>query len=79
MKTRGRTLIIVGILLILLLALVAQPALAQGRVHIVQRGETLYSIARYYGTTPQAIASANGLANARSALRIPIPLTEINL
>jgi LysM repeat protein len=63
MKTSGRTLIVVGMLAILLLALVAQPALAQGQVHVVQRGETLYSIARYYGTTPQAIASANGLAN----------------
>ncbi len=34
-----------------------------GGVHVVQRGETLYSIARRYGTTVQAIMSANGLSN----------------
>lgn len=32
-------------------------------VHVVQRGETLYSIARRYGTTAAALVSANGLAN----------------
>jgi LysM repeat protein len=36
---------------------------AQGQVHVVQRGETLYSIARRYGTSVSAIASANGLRN----------------
>jgi LysM repeat protein len=35
-----------------------------GGVHIVQRGETLYSIARRYGTTASALAAANGLRNA---------------
>jgi spore germination protein len=34
-----------------------------GRIHIVQRGETLYSIARRYGTTFWAIAVANNLNN----------------
>jgi LysM repeat protein len=34
-----------------------------GRVHVVQRGETLYSIARRYGTTVWAIAMANNLSN----------------
>ncbi|MBA3531918.1 MAG: LysM peptidoglycan-binding domain-containing protein [Ardenticatenales bacterium] len=33
------------------------------RVHVVQRGETIYGIARLYGVTPQAITQANGLAN----------------
>ncbi len=33
----------------------------QQRIHIVQRGETLFRIARYYGTTVQAIAAANGI------------------
>jgi len=33
------------------------------RVHVVQRGETLWSIALRYGTTPWAIANANGLRN----------------
>jgi LysM repeat protein len=31
--------------------------------YIVQRGDTLYSIARRYGTTVEAIAVANGIAN----------------
>lgn len=34
-----------------------------GRTHIVRPGETLNSIALQYGTTPQAIALANKLAN----------------
>ena len=32
--------------------------------HIVQRGQTLYSLGRYYGVSPWAIAQANGLQNA---------------
>lgn len=32
-------------------------------VHVVQRGETLYSIARKYGTTYQAIVRANNIQN----------------
>ncbi|MEP7291848.1 MAG: LysM peptidoglycan-binding domain-containing protein [Chloroflexota bacterium] len=32
-------------------------------IHIVERGETLASIARWYGVTVQAIASANGIYN----------------
>ena len=32
-------------------------------VHVVQRGETLYSIARKYGTTYSAIVQANSLRN----------------
>ncbi len=35
----------------------------QGTVHVVQRGENLTAIANRYGTTPQAIASANNLVN----------------
>jgi LysM repeat protein len=31
--------------------------------YVVQRGDTLYSIARRYSTTVEAIASANGIAN----------------
>jgi LysM repeat protein len=38
---------------------------AWGRfVHIVRRGDTLYSIARRYGTCVQAIMRANGIRNA---------------
>jgi LysM repeat protein len=40
------------------------PPLPPGQVtHIVQRGENLFRIALRYGTTVQAIASANGIAN----------------
>ena len=34
--------------------------------HVVQRGENLFRIALRYGTTVQAIASANGIANPAS-------------
>jgi LysM repeat protein len=49
---------------------------AAGGIHVVQRGETLYSIARRYGTSVQAIVSANGLRNANfiySGQRLRIP------
>jgi LysM repeat protein len=62
--------------LILALSLVAQPAYAQGQAHVVQAGETLSSIATRYGTTPQAIAAANNLANANyiyAGQRLTIP------
>ena len=36
---------------------------APGQIHIVQRGETLYSIARRYNTTYWTIAIANHLSN----------------
>ena len=49
---------------------------ASGAVHIVQRGETLYSIAVRYGTSASAIASANGLSNPNfiyAGQRLTIP------
>lgn len=36
---------------------------ASGAVHIVKKGQTLSHIARYYGVTVQALASANGISN----------------
>lgn len=39
------------------------PSGPSGSVHVVQRGETLLRIALRYGTTVQALASANGIAN----------------
>jgi LysM repeat protein len=47
-----------------------------GGVHVVKRGETLYSIARRYGTTAAALASANGLRNPNlvyAGQRLTIP------
>ncbi|MEJ2208927.1 MAG: LysM peptidoglycan-binding domain-containing protein [Anaerolineae bacterium] len=63
-------------LLIILMFTLAGPAQAQGQVHVVQRGETLSSIAARYGTTSQALAQANGLANANyiyAGQRLTIP------
>lgn len=52
------------------------PAPSGGRVHVVKPGETLLMIASLYGTTPEAIAQANGLTNPNwiyvgQTLRIP--------
>jgi LysM repeat protein len=47
--------------------------------HTVQRGETLSAIARRYGTTTQAIARANSLANANqiyAGQKLKIPSTS---
>ncbi|MFQ5575719.1 MAG: LysM peptidoglycan-binding domain-containing protein, partial [Anaerolineae bacterium] len=54
-----------GVVLTLFLILLGSaPVLAQGgTVHWVQWGDNLASIAARYGVTPQAIMSANGLAN----------------
>jgi len=51
-------------LLLIVLALLALPltAHADAPSHIVAYGETLYSIARQYGVSPQALAQANGLS-----------------
>jgi LysM repeat protein len=55
----------VVVVMILLLAM-ALPATsrAQSGVHVVQRGETLSSIARRYGTSVNTLVRANGLRNA---------------
>ncbi len=43
---------------------VTQPAPQPGgRTHVVQRGETLFSIARRYGVTVEQIVTANNIAN----------------
>jgi LysM repeat protein len=56
------------VLTLLLLPMSGGPALAlgpdsDGTVHIVQWGDTLSSIASYYGTTVEAIMAANNLPN----------------
>jgi putative chitinase len=55
------------VILALLALLGAQTAWAapsaSGLVHTVRPGDTLYSIARVYGTTVWAISAANGIAN----------------
>jgi LysM repeat protein len=54
------------------------PAAAAPREHVVQAGETLWVIADRYATTVEAIADANGIANAsfiRTGQRLVIPGT----
>jgi LysM repeat protein len=66
-----------SLLVILLLSLTALPLSADSpTLHTVAWGETLYSIARAYGVTPQAIANANNLSvnswvYAGARLKIP--------
>ncbi len=74
-----RRLILVACVLTLLLASFA-PAFAQysggQTIHIVERGETLGSIAAMYGVSVQALASANGIWNPNivwAGMRLVIP------
>ncbi len=55
--------------------------LANAAVHVIVRGDTLWDIARVYGTTPDAIAAANGMTSAKilrpgRELRLPGGLAE---
>ena len=62
MKTKLRVFVI---LICLVSQLVIGLGLAEAAdpVHVVSRGDTLYSVARRYGTTVNAIVRANGLRN----------------
>jgi putative chitinase len=45
-------------------------------IHVVRPGENLYSIARRYGVSPEALASANGIADydrIQAGQRLKIP------
>jgi LysM repeat protein len=63
MKTKLRVFVI---LICLVSQLVIGVGLAEAAdpAHVVQRGDTLYSLARRYGTTVSAIVQANGLRNS---------------
>lgn len=61
----------------------AQTTTAGERIHVVQRGDTLRSIASTYNSTWQAIAARNALANPNriyvgQRLIIPAPGTNVN-
>jgi LysM repeat protein len=59
-----RIILIMCVLALLLVSFAPAAAQYNGQnIHVVQRGETLASIAGWYGTTVQAIASANGIWN----------------
>jgi LysM repeat protein len=68
--TAAITMLAAALGLIGALLLGAAPAHAQQttvictQTHIVQRGETLYRIARQYGTTTAALQAMNGITNA---------------
>ncbi len=71
-----RILLITCVVALLLVSFAPASAQYGQTIHIVERGETLASIARWYGVTVQAIASANGIWNpnlvyAGSRLIIP--------
>jgi LysM repeat protein len=57
-----RRIILLALVCILLLSMAAT-AFAQNRTHVVQPGETLFSIARRYGLTVEQVAAANGITN----------------
>lgn len=77
MATRGRIMLLAVLLALVAIMLgPAHRASADGTVHCVRPGETLYRIGTYYGVSPYVIAQYNGLANpalirAGSCLRIP--------
>lgn len=67
---------------ILLLAVAAAPAAALNRVHVVQRGETLSSIARRYDVPISILAAQNGIDNSDYIFvgqRVVIPASETAL
>ena len=59
---RAKIMVLLVIVIVLTMALPLS-AHAQSQTHVVRRGDTLYSIARRYGTTVQAIMNTNGLSN----------------
>jgi lipoprotein NlpD len=51
--------------LLFLLAVFANILTAQDRVHVLAKGETIYSISRIYGVGPDAIIAANKIADPK--------------
>ncbi len=55
---------------------IVRAEMPEGTVHVVAAGETIYRIARAYGVTPEELAQANGLHDARAlevGTRLVIP------
>lgn len=75
-------LVVVMFLTALFLGLTTSHAFADPVVHTVQTGDTLYHLARQYGTTVRSIVAANGLRSASVIYRgqqlvIPVGSTEV--
>ena len=67
---------------ILLLAVAAAPAAALNKIHVVQRGETLSSIARRYDIPISVLAAKNGIDNSDYIFvgqRVVVPASETAL
>jgi murein DD-endopeptidase MepM/ murein hydrolase activator NlpD len=67
-----------SILFILLALFLATIGFSEETTHVIQRGETIYSIARSYGVSVQAVLSLNGISDARTVQpgqRLKIPLS----
>jgi LysM repeat protein len=65
-KRSNLSVLVALVLAVLVIGSVATPVSAapsERTVHVVRRGETLYSIARSYGVNMWTIARANGIAN----------------
>ncbi|MDR7543428.1 MAG: NlpC/P60 family protein [Armatimonadota bacterium] len=59
----GPVLVVVSLVLITAVPAAASPAhQSSGQRYTVRQGDTLWSIARRYGTRPEALAAANGIA-----------------
>lgn len=58
-----RSIAILALVLVVVLGTAGVASAQSSATHTVQPGETLYSIARQYGVTAQAIAFANGITN----------------
>ena len=75
-KTRFRVRMSILVVVLLVALVLPVAAHAQGTVHVVRYGDTLYSLARRYGTSVQAIMNTNGLRNANfiwAGQRLVIP------
>jgi murein DD-endopeptidase MepM/ murein hydrolase activator NlpD len=62
----------------LFLVTVIFPVFSEERIHILQKGETIYSVARSYGASPSAVLALNGLSEAdaktvQTGYRLRIP------
>jgi LysM repeat protein len=62
-KLARKSIVVTTLVVVLLMLTISVAAAAGGNYHTVRRGETLYSIGRYYGVSAQQIAQANNLYN----------------